>query len=151
MNDTMVLAIWISSFGLYLLIYTYWIPLRTQQRIEQWLRSEESDETLLMSLGVITHKIREQALVDFEEFMLPQARDSFKNFWNGAMGNAAQELGKTEEGAQLSIMHGIAQELDGSPWYVKAAASKILPMISKAAEDQGNATSTPVKGLGLHK
>jgi len=151
MNDTTVLAIWILSFGLYLLIYTYWIPLRTQQRIEQWLRSEESDETLLMSLGVITHKIREQALVDFEEFMLPQARDSFKNFWNGAMGNAAQELSKSEEGSQLSIMHGVAQELEGSPWYVKAAASKILPMISKAAENEGDATVTPLKGLGLRK
>jgi len=151
MNDTMVLAIWISSFGLYLLIYTYWIPLRTQQRIEQWLRSEESDETLLMSLGVITHKIREQALVDFEEFMLPQARDSFKNFWNGAMGNAAQELGKSEEGSQLSIMHNMASELKDQPWYIQAAASKLLPVITKAAENQDNATVTPVKGLGLHK
>jgi len=151
MNDTMVLAIWISSFGLYLLIYTYWIPLRTQQRIEQWLRSEESDETLLMSLGVITHKIREQALVDFEEFMLPQARDSFKNFWNGAMGNAAQELGKSEEGSQLSIMHNMASELKDQPWYIQAAASKLLPVITKAAENQDNATVTPLKGLGLRK
>ena len=151
MNDSTVLAIWILSFGLYLLIYTYWIPLRTQQRIEQWLRSEESDETLLMSLSVITHKIREQALVDFEEFMLPQARDSFKNFWNGAMGNAAQELSKSEEGSQLSIMHNMASELKEQPWYIQAAASKLLPVISKAAENQDNATVTPVKGLGLRK
>ena len=78
MNDSTVLAIWILSFGLYLLIYTYWIPLRTQQRIEQWLRSEESDETLLMSLEVITKRIREQMLIDFEEFMLPQARREFE-------------------------------------------------------------------------
>ena len=83
--------------------------------------------------------------------MLPQARDSFKNFWNGAMGNAAQELGKTEEGAQLSILHGMASELKDQPWYVQAAASKIIPLITKAAENQGNATTTPVKGLGLHK
>jgi hypothetical protein len=151
MNDTTVLAIWILSFGLYLLIYTYWIPLKTQQRIEHWLRSEESDETLLMSLGVITHKIREQALIDFEEFMLPQARDSFKNFWNGAMGNAAQELSKSEEGSQLSIMHNMASELKEQPWYIQAAASKLLPVITKAAENQDNATVTPLKGLGLRK
>ena len=85
------LAIWILSFGLYLLIYTYWIPLRTQQRIEQWLRSEESDETLLMSLEVITKRIREQMLIDFEEFMLPQARENLQKFWAGAMGAAAKE------------------------------------------------------------
>ena len=151
MTDQMFFLVWFLSFGLYLVIYTWWIPIRTRKNIEAWLMDSESDETLLASLEVITTKIREQLLVDFEEFMLPQARDSFKNFWNGAMGNAAQELGKTDEGAQLSIMHGVAQELEGSPWYVKAAASKILPMISKAAEDQGNATSTPVKGLGLHK
>ena len=70
--------------------------------------SEESDETLLASLGVITNKIREQALVDFEEFMIPQARKSAIDFWNGAMGNAAQELGKSEEGSQLSIMHNLS-------------------------------------------
>jgi len=56
MNDLTVAAIWISSFGLYLLIYTYWIPLRTQEKIESWLKSEQSDETLLMSLDVITKK-----------------------------------------------------------------------------------------------
>jgi len=83
--------------------------------------------------------------------MLPQARDSFKNFWNGAMGNAAQELAKTEEGAELSILHGMASELKDQPWYVQAAASKIIPLISKAAENQGNATTTPLKGLGLGK
>ena len=111
----------------------------------------ESDETLLASLEVITTKIREQLLVDFEEFMLPQARDSFKNFWNGAMGNAAQELGKTEEGAQLSILHGMASELKDQPWYIQAAASKLLPVINKATESQGDATQTALKGLGLRK
>ena len=50
---------------------------------------------------MITNKIREQALVDFEEFMIPQARKSAIDFWNGAMGNAAQELSKSEEGSQL--------------------------------------------------
>ena len=151
MSDELFALVWLLSFGLYLGIYTYWIPLRTQKEIETWLMSEESDETLLASLGVITHKIREQALVDFEEFMLPQARDSFKNFWNGAMGNAAQELGKSEEGSQLSIMHNMASELKDQPWYIQAAASKLLPVITKAAENQDNATVTPLKGLGLRK
>lgn len=151
MSDELFALVWVLSFGLYLLIYTYWIPLRTQKKIETWLMSEESDETLLASLGVITHKIREQALVDFEEFMLPQARDSFKNFWNGAMGNAAQELGKSEEGSQLSIMHNMASELKDQPWYIQAAASKLLPVITKAAENQGDAPVTPLKGLGLRK
>ena len=95
MTDAMFAAIWILSFGLYLLIYTYWIPLRTQKKIEHWLMSEESDETLLASLGVITNKIREQALVDFEEFMIPQGRKAAIDFWNGAMGNAAQKLSGT--------------------------------------------------------
>jgi len=151
MTDLTFAVIWLLSFFLYLAIYTWHIPLRTQKRIESWLMSEESDETLLASLGVITLKIREQALVDFEEFMLPQARDSFKNFWNGAMGNAAQELSKSEEGSQLSIMHNMASELKDQPWYIQAAASKLLPAITKAAENQGNATVTPVKGLGLRK
>ena len=151
MTDQQFFLVWFLSFALYLVIYTWWIPIRTRQNIEAWLMSESSDETLLASLEVITTKIREQLLVDFEEFMLPQARDSFKNFWNGAMGNAAQELSKTEEGSQLSIMHSMASELKDQPWYVQAAASKLLPLINKAAETQGNATSTPVKGLGLHK
>jgi len=99
MTDQMFFLVWFLSFGLYLVIYTWWIPVRTRKNIEAWLMSEESDKTLLASLEVITSKIREQLLVDFEEFMLPQARDSFKNFWNGAMGNAAQELAKTDEGA----------------------------------------------------
>ena len=151
MTDELFALVWVLSFGLYLLIYTYWIPLRTQKKIESWLLSEESDKTLLASLGVITNQIREQALVDFEEFMIPQARKAAIDFWNGAMGNAAQELGKSEEGAQLSILHGMASELKDQPWYVQAAASKLLPLINKATENQGNATSTPVKGLGLHK
>jgi len=151
MTDPQFFLVWFLSFALYLVIYTWWIPIRTRQNIEAWLMDSESDETLLASLEVITTKIREQLLVDFEEFMLPQARDSFKNFWNGAMGNAAQELGKTEEGSQLSILHGVASELKDQPWYVQAAASKILPLITKAAEDQGNPTQTALKGLGLRK
>jgi len=151
MTDQMFFLVWFLSFGLYLVIYTWWIPIRTRKNIEAWLMSEESDKTLLASLEVITSKIREQLLVDFEEFMLPQARDSFKNFWNGAMGNAAQELAKTDEGGQLSIMHSMADSLKNESWFVQAAASKLIPLITKAAENQGDATSTALKGLGLAK
>ena len=151
MTDELFALVWVLSFGLYLVIYTYWIPLRTQKKIETWLLSEESNETLLASLGVITNQIREQALVDFEEFMIPQARKSAIDFWNGAMGNAAKELGKTEEGSQFSMMHNMAKELEGQPWYVQMLSSKLLPLINKAAANQGDATSKPLKGLGLHK
>jgi len=142
MTDELFALVWVLSFGLYLLIYTYWIPLRTQKKIESWLMSEESDETLLASLGVITTKIREQTLVDFEEFMIPQARKSAIDFWNGAMGNAAQELGKTEEGSQLSLLHSMTEELKDQPWYVQAAASKLIPVISKAAKNQDKSKVT---------
>jgi len=151
MTDELFALVWVLSFGLYLGIYTYWIPLRTQKKIESWLLSEESDETLLASLGVITNQIRDQALVDFEEFMIPQARKAAIDFWNGAMGNAAKELGKTEEGSQFSMMHNMAKELEGQPWYVQMLSSKLLPLINKAAANQGDATSKPLKGLGLHK
>jgi len=139
------------SFVIYFVIYTYYVPLKTQQKIESWLKSEESDETLLASLGVITNQIREQTLVDFEEFMIPQARKAAIDFWNGAMGNAAKELGKTEEGSQLSIMHSMAESLKNESWFVQAAAAKLLPLINKAAANQGDATTKPLKGLGLHK
>jgi len=151
MTDQLFALVWVLSFGLYLLIYTYWIPLRTQEKIESWLMSEESDETLLASLGVITNQIREQTLVDFEEFMIPQARKAAIDFWNGAMGNAAKELGKTEEGSQLSIMHSMAESLKNESWFVQAAAAKLLPLINKAAANQDNATPKPLKGLGLRK
>jgi len=151
MTDALFALVWVLSFGLYLGIYTYWIPLRTQQKIESWLMSKESDETLLASLGVITNQIREQTLVDFEEFMIPQARKAAIDFWNGAMGNAAKELGKTEEGSQLSIMHSMAESLKNESWFVQAAAAKLIPLINKAAANQGDATSKPLKGLGLHK
>ena len=151
MTDATFAAIWILSFGLYLLIYTYWIPLRTQEKIESWLKSEQSDETLLMSLEVITKKIREQMLIDFEEFMLPQARENLQKFWAGAMGNAAKELKNSEEGSQLSLMHGITQELSTSPWYVQALASKVLPMIAEAGKKQTSGKTDAVLGMGLQK
>jgi len=78
MTDLAFYLFALISFFLYFLIYTYYVPLKTQQKIESWLKSSESDTTLLMSLDVITQKIREQMLIDFEEFMLPQARESFQ-------------------------------------------------------------------------
>jgi len=154
MTDETFFVIWILSFGAYLLIYTYWIPLRTQKKIEVWLRSEESDETLLLSLDVIVKRIREQMLIDFEEFMLPQARENLKKFWSGAMGNVAKEMKKTEEGGQLSLMHNIASSLQNESWYVQALGSKILPMI---AEGMGNSNKPKKRkadtsqGMGLSK
>lgn len=151
MNDQTFYAIWIFSFFLYFTIYTIWIPLKTQMKIESWLKSSESDETLLMSLEVITKKIREQILIDFEEFMLPQARENLQKFWAGAMGNAAKELKNSEEGSQLSLMHGITQELSGSPWYVQALASKVLPMIAEAGKKQTSSKAGAELGMGLQK
>ena len=151
MNDETFYAIWIFSFFLYFTIYTIWIPLKTQMKIESWLKSSESDETLLMSLDVITKKIREQMLIDFEEFMLPQARESLKKFWAGAMGNAAQELKGSEEGSQLSLLHNMTQDLSSQPWYIQAAASKLLPMITEAAAKGPKRTTDAVLGMGLQE
>ena len=151
MTDAIFAAIWILSFGLYLLIYTYWIPLRTQEKIESWLKSEQSDETLLLSREVITKKIREQMLIDFEEFMLPQARENLKKFWAGAMGAAAKEMKHSEEGGQLSLMHTIANDLSDQPWYIQALGSKLLPAIADAAKTQPKPKETRILGMGLQK
>ena len=129
MTNDEFMVVWALSFLLYLVIYTWWIPYRTQRHIEKWLRSEDSDETLILSLGVIIKSIREQALIDFEEFMLPRARESFKNFWNGAMGNAVKEIGKTEEGSKLAMVSSMAESLKNESWYVQALASKLLPVL----------------------
>jgi len=150
MTDLTFALIWILSFFLYLGIYTWHIPLRTQKKIESWLKSSESDETLLMSLDVITKKIREQMLIDFEEFMLPQARESLKKFWAGSMGAAAKELKGSEEGSQLSMLHSMTQDLSSQPWYIQALASKMLPIITEAAKKPGS-TSKQILGMGLQK
>ena len=147
----MIAAVWILSFGLYFLIYTYHIPLMTQKKIETWLRSTESDQTLEMSLDVITNKIREQMLIDFEEFMLPQARESFQKFWVGAMGNAAKELKNSEEGSGMALLHNVTKELDGQPWYIQMLGSKLLPIITDAAKTQGKPKETQILGMGLQK
>ena len=151
MTDQQFLLIWIFSFFLYFAIYTIWIPLKTQKKIESWLKSSESDETLLMSLDVITKKIREQMLIDFEEFMLPQARDSLKKFWAGAMGNAAKELKGSEEGSQLSMLHSMTKDLSSQPWYVQMLGSKLLPIITEAAAKGSKTKTDAVIGMGLQK
>jgi len=151
MTDAAFYLFALISFVIYFIIYTYYVPLKTQQKIESWLKSSESDETLLMSLDVITKKIREQMLIDFEEFMLPQARESLQKFWAGAMGNAAKELKGSEEGSNLSLLHNITQDLSGQPWYVQALASKMLPMITEAVKTQPKRTSDAVLGMGLGK
>ena len=151
MNDEQFLIVWIMSFLLYLLIYTFWIPLKTQKKIETWLLSKESDEALNEGLEVIVRSIREQTLKDFEEFMLPRARESLQKFWSGAMGNAAKELGKGEEGSQLSLLHNMTKDLSGQPWYVQAAASKLLPIIENASKTQKGAIDTVSDAMGLRE
>ena len=151
MNDETFAVIWVLSFLLYLVIYTFWIPLKTQERIEDWLLSDESDETLVQSLEVIIKEIRKTTLVDFEEFMLPRAKEAAQKFWSGAMGNAAKQLGKTEEGSQLNMLSEMAKDLSGQPWYVQAAASKFLPMLQNAAGSEKGAATAVSKGIGLRK
>ncbi len=151
MTNNDFILVWLLSFLLYLVIYTWWIPHRTHIHIEKWLRSEDSDETLVLSLPVIIQAIREQALVDFEEFMLPRARDSFKNFWNGAMGNAVKEIGKTEEGSKLHMISSMAESLKDESWYVQALASKFLPAIEKASKSEPLAKIGKEIGMGLRK
>ena len=148
MTDETFAVIWILSFGLYFLIYTFWIPRKTQMRIETWLRDSESDETLLLALDVIVKRIREQTLIDFEEFMLPQARKNLQKFWSGAMGNVAKEMKNSEEGSQLSMMHNIANELSDQPWYVQALGSKLMPILAKQVKE-GKTDKVAEVGMGL--
>jgi len=150
MTDLTFALIWILSFFLYLGIYTWHIPLRTQKKIESWLKSSESDETLLMSLDVITKKIREQMLIDFEEFMLPQARESFQKFWSGAMGHAAKELKNSDQGSG-SLMHSITKELENQPYYIQMLGAKLLPAITEAVKKQPIGTKEQILGMGLQK
>tara|TARA_R100001530_G_scaffold106023_1_gene74044 strand:- start:155 stop:616 length:462 start_codon:yes stop_codon:yes gene_type:complete len=149
MSDETFALIWILSFGLYFLIYTFWIPLKTQRRIENWLRDSESDETLLLALDVIVKRIREQTLVDFEEFMLPQARENLQKFWAGAMGNVAKEMKNSEEGSNLNMLHNIANELSGQPWYVQALGSKLMPIIQKSIDEGKGSEKVAEVGMGL--
>jgi len=90
-------------------------------------------------------------LIDFEEFMLPQARESLKKFWAGAMGNAAKELKGSEEGSQLSMLHSMTKDLSSQPWYIQMLGSKLLPIITDAAKNQSKRTTDTVLGMGLQK
>jgi hypothetical protein len=150
MTDTEFALIWALSFLLYLLIYTYWIPLKTQKRIEEWLKDSESDDTLLEALEVIVKRIREQTLIDFEEYMLPLARKNLQKFFSGAMGNVAKEMKDGEEGSQMKMMHDIANELSGQPWYVQMLGSKLMPILAKASNEK-KPNITPDIGMGLQK
>jgi len=150
MTDAAFYLFALISFVIYFIIYTYYVPLKTQQKIESWLKSSESDETLLMSLDVITKKIREQMLIDFEEFMLPQARESFQKFWTGAMGHAAKELKNSDQG-NLSLMHSITKELENQPYYIQMLGAKLLPIITEAAKKQPIGKSVAEIGMGLGK
>jgi len=123
---------------------------KLSKKIESWLKSSESDKTLLMSLDVITKKIREQMLIDFEEFMLPQARESFQKFWTGAMGHAAKELKNSDQG-NLSLMHSITKELENQPYYIQMLGAKLLPIITEAAKKQPIGKSVAEIGMGLGK
>ena len=113
--------------------------------------STESDETLLSSLEVITKKIREQMLIDFEEFMLPQARENLQKFWAGAMGNAAKELKNSDQGAGLSLMHSLTKELENQPYYIQMLGAKLLPAITDAAKTQTKPKETQIVPMGLQK
>jgi len=150
MSDTLFAIIWILSFGLYFLIYTYHIPRMTQKRIENWLRDSESDDTLLLALEVIVKRIREQTLVDFEEFMLPQARKNLQKFFSGAMGNVAKEMKDSPEGSHMSMMHNVAKELEGAPWYIQMLGSKLMPVLAEASQ-KGSPNIKPPLGMGLQK
>ena len=75
MNDEQFIVVWIMSFLLYLVIYTFWIPLKTN----------------------------------------------------------------------------MTKDLSGQPWYVQAAASKLLPIIQNATNKQSGAVDTVSKGLGMGK
>jgi len=150
MTDETFAIIWILSFFLYLLIYTYHIPRMTQKRIEVWLRDSESDDTLLEALEVIVKRIREQTLIDFEEYMLPLARKNLQKFFSGAMGNVAKEMKDGEEGSKMKMMHDIANELSDQPWYVQMLGSKLMPILAKASNEV-KPNITPDIGMGLQK
>ena len=127
-----------------------WVaPKRAREEWVNWVRSPASDEVLIEALEGYTNHLRSCQLVDFEEHILPAARKSLQDWFNGAMGNAARHLQKdSKEGAGLSIMASMAEELKDQPWYVQAAATKILPLIENAVQKPGNADSKP-QGLGL--
>ena len=67
------------------------------------------------------------------------------------MGSAAKELKNSEEGAGMSMLHNLASELDGQPWYIQALGSKLLPAITEAAKKQPKSAEKQTLGMGLQK
>ena len=67
------------------------------------------------------------------------------------MGNVAKEMKNSDEGSQMSMMHNIAKELEGSPWYVQMLGSKLMPMITEAAAKGSKTKADAVLGMGLQK
>ena len=65
--------------------------------------------------------------------------------------NDRNKLIRTLAIAKSAIRHNMSKDLSGQPWYVQAAASKLLPIIQNATEKQGDAVNTVSKGLGLRK
>ena len=45
----------------------------------------------------------------------------------------------------------MTKDLSGQPWYVQAAASKLLPIIQNASKTDNNAVKTLSEGMGLQK
>ena len=99
--------------------------------------SEESDETLLASLSVITNKIREQALVDFEEFYDPSSEKERNRFFGTVLwGMLPKNWARRRKDRSCLLLHSMTEELKDQPWYVQAAASKLIPVIQKAADNK---------------
>ena len=48
-------------------------------------------------------------------------------------------------------MANMASELSGQPWYVQAAASKLMPIIQEAASKETKPKPTKELGMGLRK
>ena len=76
MTDQMFFLVWFLSFGLYLVIYTWWIPIRTRKNIEAWLMSEESNETfavekrvsIVIEIELISGKLFDTS--DFPQYLI---------------------------------------------------------------------------------
>ena len=48
-------------------------------------------------------------------------------------------------------MHTIANDLSDQPWYIQAAASKLLPLMENAAAKGGTATKVAAPPMGIGK
>jgi len=57
----------------------------------------------------------------------------------------------SDQGAGLSLMHSLTNELEGQPWYIQALGSKLLPAITEAAKTQTKPKKKQILGMGLQK